>query len=203
MFGESISREDEKNPIIQCIVLRGEGDKMNCLHGHPAGNSTTQNGSFWLCNQSPSCNFFCTEDEGFLFEKAIAAWRSTKQPHPRCDKHGRLAKMRVVKDLMKASYGRPFFVCSEKSVPCSFWLWGDVKLPTMPACHHGFSCVIRKMKKEGLNKDRKFFCCPNSKETSCNYFDWVPEEPTEVNFVKPPLSKPTEKQDEHYLTTEF
>ena len=97
---------------------------MNCLHGHTAGNSTTQNGSFWFCNQSPSCNFFCTEDEGYLFEKAIAAWRSTKQPHPRCDKHGRLTKMRVVKDLMKANYGRPFFVCSEKSTPCSFWMWG-------------------------------------------------------------------------------
>ena len=121
MFGESISREDEKKPIIQCIVLRGEGDKMNCLHGHPAGNSTTQNGSFWFCNQSPSCNFFCTEDEGFLFEKAIAAWRSTKQLHPRCDKHGRLTKMRVVKDLMKASHGRPFF-CLLRKVNTVFFL---------------------------------------------------------------------------------
>ena len=35
--------------------------------------------------------------------------------------------------------------------------------------------------------------------------DWVPdhEETTEVSFVKPSLSKPTEKQEEHYLTTEF
>ena len=75
----------------------------------------------------------------------------------------------------------------------------------MPVCCHGFSCVIRKVKKEGLNKDRKFFCCPSNKETPCNFFDWVPdhEEPTEVNFVKPSLSKPTEKQEEHYLTTDF
>ena len=62
------------------------------------------------CNQSPSCHFFCSEDEGYLFEKAIESWNSTKQPHPRCDGHQKLARMRVVKDLMKPSYGRPFFV---------------------------------------------------------------------------------------------
>ena len=73
----------------------------------------------------------------------------------------------------------------------------------MPVCRHGFSCVIRKVKKDGWNNDRKFFCCSNNKETSCNYFVWVPEEPTEVNFVKTSLSKPAEMQDEHYLTTEF
>ena len=75
--------------------------KMNCLHGQPAATSTTQNGSFWFCNQNPSCNFFCSEDEGYLFEKAIDAWKSTKQTHPKCTKHQKLAKMRVVKDLMK------------------------------------------------------------------------------------------------------
>ena len=70
---------------------------MKCLHGEPAAHSTTQNGSFWFCNQSPSCHFFCPEDEGYLFEKAIELWKSTKQPHPRCDGHQKLAKMRVVK----------------------------------------------------------------------------------------------------------
>ena len=35
--------------------------------------------------------------------------------------------------------------------------------------------VTRKVKKEGLNKDRLFFCCPNDKETSCRYFEWVPK----------------------------
>jgi hypothetical protein len=104
--------------------------KMNCLHGQPAATSTTQNGSFWFCNQNPSCNFFCSEDEGYLFEKAIDAWKSTKQTHPKCTKHQKLAKMRVVKDLMKPNYGRPFFVCSDKAKPCSFWVWGDVEIPS-------------------------------------------------------------------------
>ena len=38
-------------------------------------------------------------------EKAAAAWKSTKQLHPRCEKHGKLVKMRVVKNLLKSNYG--------------------------------------------------------------------------------------------------
>ena len=37
-------------------------------------------------------------------------------------KHGKLAKMRVVKNLLKSNYGRPFFVCSDQANPCSFWV---------------------------------------------------------------------------------
>ena len=178
--------------------------KMNCLHGQPAATSTTQNGSFWFCNQNPSCNFFCSDDEGYLFEKAIDAWKSTKQTHPKCTKHQKLAKMRIVKDLMKPNYGRPFFVCSDKAKPCSFWIWGDVEIPSRPACRHGLPCDIHKVKKEGPNKDRKFFCCPNDKENSCKYFDWMPEESYyDANLLQPFRSKPTEKRQEHYLTNAF
>jgi hypothetical protein len=46
--------------------------KMNCLHGK-AASSTTSNGSFWFCGQYPTCNFFCDEDEGYMYEKAITA----------------------------------------------------------------------------------------------------------------------------------
>ena len=80
--------------------------------------STTEKGSFWFCNQNPSCNLICSKDEGYLYEKATAAWKSTKQPHPSCEKHGKLAKMRVVKNLLKSNYDRPFFVCSDQSNPC-------------------------------------------------------------------------------------
>ena len=67
--------------------------------------------------------------------------------HPRCEKHGKLAKMDVVKNLLKSNYGRPFFVCSDQSNPCSFWAWGDVQHVAKPKCRHGFPCVIRKVKK--------------------------------------------------------
>ena len=32
----------------------------------------------------------------------------------------KLAKIHVVKNLLKSNYGRPFFVCSDQSNPCSF-----------------------------------------------------------------------------------
>ena len=92
-----------------------------------------------------------------MYEKAITAWRCPEQHHPRCDEHHKLAKMCVVKDLMKVNYGRPFFVCGEKAKPCSFWMWGDVQPLAKPEYHHGLSCEVRKVKKEGLNKDRLFF----------------------------------------------
>ena len=180
---------------------------MNCLHEKPAASSTTSNGSFWFCGQNPTCNFFCAEDEGYMYEKAITAWRCTEQPHPRCDEHRKLAKMCVVKDLMKVNYGRPFFVCGEKAKPCSFWMWGDVQPLAKPECRHGFPCVIRKVKKEGLNKDRLFFCCPNDKENTCRFFEWVPEEQSHafyqnVNFVKPLLKKSSlEKPEVQYLAS--
>ena len=79
--------------------------------------------------------------------------------HARCEKHGKLAKMRVVKNLLKSNYGRPFFVCSDQTNPCSFWAWaGDVQPVAKPKCRHGFPSVIRKVKKETINKGRLFFC---------------------------------------------
>ena len=54
--------------------------------------------------------------------------------------------MRVVKDLLKASYGRPFFVCFDQLNPCSFWAWGDVRPIAKPECRPGFQCVIRKVR---------------------------------------------------------
>ena len=120
---------------------------MKCLHGELRAQSTTQNGSFWFCNQNPSCDLICSEDESYTYEKAIGAWKSTKDPQPRCEKHGKPAKIRVVKNLLKANYGRPFFVCSDQSNPCSFWAWGDVQPIAKPKCRHGSQCAVRKVKK--------------------------------------------------------
>ena len=150
-------------------------------------------------NQNPSCNLICSKDEGYLYEKATAAWKSTKQPHPRCEKHGKLAKMRVVKNLLKSNYGRPFFVCSDQANPCSFWVWGDVQAVAKPKCRHGFPSVIRKVKKETVNKDRLFFCC--AQENSCNYFEWVPED----RYCNTQLlqSLQNDEREEQYLTEDF
>ena len=74
--------------------------------------------------------------------------------------------MRIIKDLMKANYGQPFFVCADKSKPCSFWVCGDQKPIAKPEYHHG-SCAS--------------YGCPQ--ENSCKYFEWVPEKKTMVHFI--------------------
>ena len=103
------------------------------------------------------------------FETAIAMWRNSGTPQPNCHEHKKLAKMRVVKDIFKPSFGRPFFVCSEKENPCLFWQWGDV---IRPQCYHGVQCSTRKVKKEGVNQGRLFYACSKGKDDACGYFEW-------------------------------
>ena len=79
---------------------------MECLHGKAASNSTTDKGSFWFCGQKPSCGFLCTEEDGYLFQTALTAWRATGLTQPICESHRKPAKFRVVKDMLKKSYGR-------------------------------------------------------------------------------------------------
>ena len=133
---------------------------MKCLHGEPCAQSTTKKGTFLFSSQNRSCNLLCSEDESYTYEKAIGAWKSTKQPQPRCEKHGKFAKIRVVKNLLKANYGQPFFVCSDQSNPCSFWAWGDVKPIAKPKCRHGSQCAVRKVKKETVTKTAYSFAVP-------------------------------------------
>ena len=105
------------------------------------------------------------------------------------------------KNLLKSNYGRPFFVCSDQTNPCSFWAWGDVQHIAKPKYRHGFPSVIRKVKKETINKDRLFFCC--AQEDSCNYFEWVPEEPY-CNAKLPQAEiKQDDKREEQYPTEDF
>ena len=172
---------------------------MKCLHGEPAATSTMENGTFWFCGQNPSCNFFCPKDVGHLFEKASDAWRATNQPHPECKEHCQLATMCVVKDIMKESYGRPYFVCSDKKNPCSFWVWGDVKALDPPMCRHGYPCVTRKVKKEGVNNGRRFFCCANEGEDSCRYFEWVLEEKRSISPKFIVFTRPSQRAEESYF----
>ena len=174
---------------------------MKCLHGELCAQSTTQNESFWFCNQSPSCNFFCSKDESYTYEKAAAVWKSTKQPHPRCEKHGKLAKMFAVKNLLKSKYGRPFFVCSDQANPCSFWVWGDVQHVAKQNAVMDFRAPFVKSEKETINKDRLFFCC--AQNDSCNYFEWIPEEPYCSAGLPPPEINQDEKHKEQYPTEDF
>ena len=154
---------------------------MMCLHGKQAFALVTNKSGYYVCDQNPSCHFECREADGFLFEKAIQAFFTTNKDRPKCcvDKTSgerNYAKIRVVKDIMKPNFGRPFFVCSKKDERCNYFEWGDEAIIPKPLCEHGKPSQLRTVKKEGPNKGRTFLCCPEQIYESCNFFQWIGEE---------------------------
>ena len=143
---------------------------MECFHGKPAACSTTARGTFWFCGETPSCEFFCHDEDCYLFTRAMEACQNGGSSHPICPTHQRLAKLRVVKDKMKDNYGRPFFTCSDRHDPCNFWQWGDICESPRARCKHGMVYTVRKVKKEGPTQNRLFYCCPQI--DSCGFFEW-------------------------------
>ena len=82
---------------------------------------------------------------------------------------------------------------------CTFWTWGDVQPVAKPECRHGFPSIIRKVKKETVNKGCLFFCC--GQQDSCNYFEWVPEKLCYDAKLFP--SKQVDEREKQYLTDGF
>ena len=201
---------------------------MLCLHGKQAGTSTTKNGTFWYCKQRNSpCHFICSEDQAPLYDKAVKEFLATKQDRPKCcaveipgttyyehtmrtlmNDGGNVkipkvrrnyAKMKVVTDMEKESFGRPFFVCSKENDPCNYFEWGDQIIVEKPLCEHGNPSRLLVVKKEGPNKDRKFFGCAEQNENRYRFFQWFePEDPLLpgciILYSNPPSYKYTVKK---------
>ena len=83
--------------------------------------------------------------------------------------------MKMVTDKEKENFGRPFFVCPHKRNPCNYFEWGDQKIPETPLCEHLRACRMFTVKKEGPNKNRRFFCCGERDENRCKFFQWFEE----------------------------
>ena len=98
------------------------------------------------------------------------------------------ARLKVKTDVESDDFGRPFFVCSKKRDPCTYFEWGDEAIIPRPLCEHGKPCSIRKEWKEGPNKGRYFFSCAESSSSSyipgrgpCKFFRWMePEDEREI-----------------------
>jgi hypothetical protein len=135
---------------------------------HPV-QLTTNRGTFWFCGQKRSCEFFCRDEDCYIFTNAVENFRKSGPQYPVCPTHQKLAKLRTVKDKMKQNYGRPFFVCSKRENPCKFCEWGDVYKNPRPICQRGMVCCERKVKKDGRNQNRLFYCCP--KDDACGFFE--------------------------------
>ena len=57
---------------------------MECLHRKTAACSTMKHGTFWFCEQRPSCEFFCSDEDCYMYTKAVAAFRESGCLHPVC-----------------------------------------------------------------------------------------------------------------------
>ena len=101
--------ENRQNTIMECL-----------LHGLPASSTVTQKGTFWFCGENPSCEFFCPDQDCYMFGKAVTAYRESGCVHPRCYGHGNLVKIRMVKDKTNQNYGRHFFVCPKEIILVPF-----------------------------------------------------------------------------------
>ena len=174
---------------------------MLCLHGKPAGSRVIKSTylktktpcCYEYCQQPSTCHFevYSNDMHRDLYCKAVKTFLATDQELPKCcavnkppanDKHRvetrkvdverNNAKMKVVIDKEKESFGRPFFVSSKFNNRCNFFAWGDEIIIEKPLCKHGNSSRLMTVKKEGPNKDRKFFCCAERKENSCKFFLW-------------------------------
>ena len=152
---------------------------MICLHGKPAVITTTDKGTFWFCREPSSCHFICREEHAFLYEIAIKEFLATKQARPACcaiahetSAERRYARIRVVRDTKKASFGRPFFTCSKEKDKCRYFEWGNEIIVPKPLCKHGKPCTVQKVKKEGPNQGRSFLCCAEPIKESCKFFKW-------------------------------
>ena len=163
---------------------------MLCLHGEEAGTSTTEKGTFWHCKQPSTCHFLCSEDQMDLYDKAVKKFLTTNQKRPKCcgvapetSKIGLVmdrrspyfgqrepsptrnyAKMKVVTDMEKESYGRSFFMCSKRKERCNYFAWGDEYIVKRPLCKHGKPCELHTVKKEVPNLLPKFLLLPQTKE---------------------------------------
>ena len=171
---------------------------MLCLHNEPAGKIKTEKGTLWVCQQPSTCHFSCSEDKKHLYRREVERFLSTNQPRPKCcdvapeaSKIGLVldirspyfgrrepspvrnyAKMKVVTDTEKESYGRSFFVCSKRKERCNYFAWGDEYIVKRPLCKHGKPCELHTVKKEGPNYYRSFFCCPRPKNEDCKFSVW-------------------------------
>ena len=159
-----------------------------CLCGNSdVSGEFTENGLCLFCNY---CHYYCTEQESFIYDQAIKKFLATKQPQPLCCNVDGIihvkARMKVKTDVESDDFGRPYFVCSKKRDPCSYFAWGDEAIIPMPLCEHGKPCHRQKEWKEGPNKGRYFFSCgePSSYIPSrgpCKFFRWMePDDEREI-----------------------
>ena len=141
---------------------------MLCLHGKPTGKIKTEKGTLWTFQQPSTCHFSCSEDQKYLYSRAVERFLRTNQARPLyCMGEGTSRNYARMKADVVTSLARPFFVCSKKDDPCNYFAWGNKHIIPRPVCKHGKPCNLEKN-----DQERYFFCCHEPKEKDCNFFIW-------------------------------
>jgi hypothetical protein len=107
-FNEHLYKIDKRlviNIVLHLTTL-SSASVMECLHGNAAACTTTSNGTFWFCEEKPSCELFCPDENCYMYTRAVAAFGASGSIHPVCPTHQKFAKLCVVKDTMKDNYGK-------------------------------------------------------------------------------------------------
>ena len=142
-----------------------------CLCRKRTGGTFNEKG---LCTECSYCHFFCTEENEFIYDQAVKRFLATKQPQPLCcmlyDVIRTKTKMKAITDPKDTDFGRPYFVCSNKTNPCMYFEWGDEVIVPRPLCEHGKPCRKKKEWKKESNKVRYTFSCGEPSWRRCNFF---------------------------------
>ncbi|CAB3999303.1 ---NA--- [Paramuricea clavata] len=121
----------------------GQSKKSNSKSNDNNRSYRTANSKRAATSQKGTTN---QPNEDSYMIKAVESFRKSGNLQPICPAHQKHAKICMVKDKMKLSYGRPFFVCAERENP---------------------------FKKDGPNQNRLFYCCAKEND-ACNFFEWKP-----------------------------
>ena len=137
---------------------------MECLRGKLASCAKTSNGVFFFISNSPQ---------------------------PKCHKHKKLPKLRVVKDILKSSLVYHSLLAWIKKSLARF---GNGVMLLDHNATYGMQCSTQKVEKDSANHDRLFYACWKGKDDLCGCFEWKDtredEDPFEqfctVYFSNPP-----------------
>ena len=91
--------------------------------------------------------------------------------------HNEPAVVREVKKVGK-NIGRPFYSCrrppghfKDPEARCQFFKWADEEIKCK--CFHDKLACMKKVKSEGKNFGKWYFCCRKITEDKCDYFKWA------------------------------
>lgn len=87
---------------------------------------------------------------GIYIQRTLEVWRNTTNvEQPICEAHRKPARFRVVKDLLKEIYGRPYFTSADRENPCYLWMWLDENQVEKRNCHHRQLTAMKRVEKDG------------------------------------------------------